>query len=268
MGVVSAAVVDSRSRFGWSQRELSRRSGIPQSRISSIERVRLRSLRVVEIDRLFGALGIRYWLGVDSPRLVAGLQRDIVHARCSVHVARRLEAEGWLIEREVEIGDGRSRGWIDLLAFDPRSGLLLVIEIKTEIHDIGGIERTMNWYQREATSAARRFGWAPRRIQAVLLVLHSRQNDRSLSTARVVFERAFPGRATELRAVVAGSTRTSSGQYVAMIDPRSRRSMWLRATPLEGRRSVAPYEDYVDAVRLMTARSGVRGNRGSGASTR
>jgi hypothetical protein len=107
------------------------------------------------------------------------LQRDGAHATCSAYIQRRLEAAGWLIAREVEIVHGRSHGWIDLLAFDPRSGTLVVIEVKTEIDDVGRIERTLAWYQREAWSVARRLGWRPSRVAAWLLLLATEQKRRS-----------------------------------------------------------------------------------------
>jgi transcriptional regulator with XRE-family HTH domain len=253
INVVGATVRSSWSRFDWSQRELSRRSGVSQSRISSLERERIRTLRVTEMDRIFSALGVRYWLGVEPASVVLERQHDLVHARCAVHVANRLEAAGWLVQREVEIGDGRSHGWIDILAFAPRSGLLLVIEIKTEIRDFGAIERTLNWYQREAPRAARRFDWRPGRVGSALLVLESRQNDTLISTSRVTFRHGFPGRATELRAAIDGTGSPPVSRFLAMIDPRSRRSTWLRSTACDGRRSSPPYVDYIDSVRQLTA---------------
>jgi hypothetical protein len=106
-------------------------------------------------------------------------------------VTRRLVGSGWLVQREVEIGADRIRGWIDILAFHPESGVLLVIEVKTEIHDVGAIERSMNWYQREAMRAAHRLGWRPRAVGSALLVLQSRANDERVVSAGTVSPRAF-----------------------------------------------------------------------------
>jgi hypothetical protein len=50
--------------------------------------------------------------------------------------------------REVEIVHGRSHGWIDLLAFDRRTGTMLILEIKTRLSDLGAIERQIAWYER------------------------------------------------------------------------------------------------------------------------
>lgn len=75
-------------------------------------------------------------------------QHDTVHAICSGYVDRRLHRAGWTVAREVEIVHGRSHGWIDLLAFEPTTRTLVVIEVKTRLDDIGGLERQAAWYVR------------------------------------------------------------------------------------------------------------------------
>ena len=222
-----------------------------QSQISLLERRRLVDIRLSEVGRLLATMGIRYRLVLEptihEPRRLS----DLIHARCSAHVGRRLAAAGWQVEREVEIGSDRSRGWIDLLAYDPITGVLLVIEIKTEIHDVGQIERSMNWYQREAWAAARRLGWQPRSAGSALLVLQSETNDRLIGANREVLAAAFPNRADALIDVVTRESAPAEGRHLAMIDPRSHRARWLRRSRLDGRRSKAPYIDYIDAVRRL-----------------
>jgi transcriptional regulator with XRE-family HTH domain len=262
---IGRTIHDVRVRLGWSQRELARRSGVSQARISRIERGTLQDLRIGVIDRLFVALGVRYWVGTESPHIIRA-PADQVHASCSAYTARRLLAHGLLVEREVEVGGDRSRGWIDLLAFQPHSRTLFVVEVKTEIHDIGAIERSLNWYQRESLRVVRRFGWHPGRVLSVLLVLDSRVNDHRIGLAPDVFRTAFPGRAKELRAILDGSG-VGEGRFIAMIDPRSRRSVWLRATRSDGRRSAASYVDYIDAARQLERRSRVRRPSSSGVET-
>lgn len=93
--------------------------------------------------RLFGALGVEAELVVRVPFLMdRQRQRDPAHARCAAYVQRRLEKATWTVRREVEVVHGRSHGWIDVLAFEQRSGTLLVIEIKTQLDDLGQVERS------------------------------------------------------------------------------------------------------------------------------
>ena len=257
LDVVGVTVRTARLASGWSQRELSRRSRVPQAQICRIERGRVRDLRISDLDRLLVALGVRYWLGTEAPH-IARQPSDLVHAQCSAYVGRRLDGSGWLVEREVEIGGDRSRGWIDILAYHPGRRILLVIELKTEIHDLGAIERSMNWYQREALRAAKRFGWRPLVVGSALLVLQSVANDDRVVSSSAAFATGFPSRALELQAVIDGDSPISLRRFVAMIDPRSRRAGWLRPTRSDGRRSTAPYVDYIDAARLLRPRAAER----------
>src|SRR5258706_15137320 len=112
----------------------------------------------------------------------------------------------------------------------------------------------MNWYEREALSAARRFGWHPTCVASALLILDTRVNEGRMLASAPVFAVGFAGRAPELQALVGGDLPSHHHRFVAMIDPRSRRSRWLRATRSDGRRSAAPYVDYIDAARRMESR--------------
>jgi transcriptional regulator with XRE-family HTH domain len=246
------AVRNGRTARGWTQARLADVAEVSRPMVTRVEQAHVNA--TIEIaGRLLDALEVDVRLVCSFP-LASGspLQRDGAHATCSAYVQRRLEGAGWLIAREVEIVHGRSHGWIDLLAFDPRSGTLVVIEIKTEIDDVGRIERTLAWYQREAWSVARRLGWRPSRVAAWLLVLATDHSDDQIRSNRDVLAAAFPGRAPDL--LVDLPVRA-----LALIDPRSRRRQWLVRSRVDGRRSPAPYLDYADFMR--STRSGSRSHR-------
>jgi transcriptional regulator with XRE-family HTH domain len=255
--VVSATVTNLRTSVRWSQRELSRRSGIPQSTISRIERARLKDPSLAAISALIDALGGRLRIEIDQPFLGERRQQvDAAHSRMSGFVARRLEGHGWRVATEVEVGGNRSRGWIDLMAFQASTGRVLLIEIKTEIHDLGRIDRTMGWYEREAWAAARRLAWRPTGVTGCLLLLATRQNDINVRQNRESLDRLFPSRAQILTAMVRGHTviEPRGARAMAMIDPRSRRRSWIRPTSIDGRRTAAPYVDYADFMRRIRHR--------------
>lgn len=230
--------------------------GVSRSYITAIERSRANpSLEVVV--RLASTLGFQIDLMAERPIVVGDRrQRDAVHARCSGYVDRRLTAGGWETAREVELVEGRWRGWIDLLAFDRRTGTLLVIEVKTRIDDVGGLERQIGWYERAARRIARARGWNVRRVLTWLLVLASDEVDATLAANRDVMARAFPGRADDMADVVAatGTGRTTPARSLAAIDPSRRRRTWILPTRLDSRRGVAPYRDYRDAAARIGAR--------------
>ena len=140
------------------QQELAMAVGVSRPYVASIENGRANpSLEVVE--RIGSALGLELQLLGRPPVVINGPpQHDLVHARCSGYSDRRLSGLEWQTRREVAIVRGRTHGWIDLLAYDPRRRILLVVEIKTRIDDLGSIERQLDWYLRESPAIARTVG--------------------------------------------------------------------------------------------------------------
>ena len=233
------------------QAELAVAVGVSRAHIASIESGRAN-------PSLDLAWSIAERLGVDlqlltPPPLVLDRRRsDLVHARCSAYVERRMHAAGWLTAREVEVMEGRTHGWIDLLAFHPSSKLLVVVEIKTQLLDIGAAERQIAWYEREARAVARRRGWQPRRVCAWLVLLASEEVEAAISIHRQLLRRSFPDRAPGMRRVVVNESAAAE-RGLALIDPTSRRRDWLIGTRSDGRRSSSPYRDYADAARRLSS---------------
>jgi transcriptional regulator with XRE-family HTH domain len=253
---IALSVANLRETLGWTQAELGRRARFSQSFVSRVERALRPDLTFADATRLFEAMGARLTVGVSAPFLAdRELQRDPAHARCTSYVAARLERDGWLTANEVEVGGDRSRGWIDILAYHPGHRLLLVIEIKTEIRDLGAIERTLGWYEREAWVGARRLGWQPRKVVGCLFLLATEMNEARISDNQAAFSAGFQIRATELRRIMSNDAPPPNGaRAMALIDPRSRRQQWLRPSRLDGRPTPPPYVDYADFMRIIQSR--------------
>jgi len=249
--MVGGLVQSLRTTIGWSQRELGRRAGVSQSMVCLVELGSLPDLTFSTAATLVGAMGGRLSVDVDAPYLGdRERQRDPAHAALSAHIIGRLRRAGWDVRTEVEVGADRSRGWIDVLAVHRVSGVMLVIEIKTEIRDLGQIERSLGWYEREAWAAARRMGWRPSRAIGCLLLLATDANDARVDANRTSIQAGFPLRARDLAPIVAGeAVPREQGRAIAMVDPRSRRRAWCGALRLDGRRSPAPYLDYARFMR-------------------
>ena len=128
--------------------------------------------------------------------------------------------------------------------------MVLVIEVKTELRDLGAIERTLGWMSARP-GRRRRLGWRPRRVLACLLCLSTEEIEDTIHANREALAREFPLRARPVAAIVADGLHDGQRgtRGLALIDPRSRRVAWLRPSRADGRRSPAPYRDYADFIR-------------------
>lgn len=239
---------DTRTRLRLTQRQLTGAAGVTRGYIANIERGQANpSLELLE--RIASALGLEIELVARTPVVIGDdRQHDLVHARCSSYVDGRLRKAGWETAREVEVIHGRSHGWIDLLAFDPKTGIVLVIEVKTRIGDLGAIERQLGWYERSCFDVAHRLGWRARRVVGWLLLLASEEVEGVLRANRDLMARAFPGRAREMSGLLNADDAVIRGRGVALIDPHSKRRTWLIPSRVDGRRSSVPYLGYADAA--------------------
>jgi transcriptional regulator with XRE-family HTH domain len=245
-----------RTTIGWTQDQLSERAGVPQSAVSRVERGLHAGLDLDDLERIASAMGGTVHVELRAPFLAdRGRQRDRVHARCVAYVVARLRRAGWMAESEVEIRGSAGPGWIDVLAYHPTSRVMLVIEVKTEIHDFGRIQRTLGWYEHAAWAATRGFGWLPRRGSAALVLLDTRAVADRLRNNRLLAAQAFPERAEGLARLIEAPAvaPVDSGRFLAVVDPLSRRATWVRATMLDRRRTPPRYADYADIARRLTA---------------
>lgn len=250
LSIFARACRDTRLAMDLSQTEVARAAGLSRGYYARVETAAANPT-TVQLDAIAAALGLRLDVSPTRP-LAAGPSGplDEVHAACIVCVSRRLSRAGLLVVREVPIGpDGRG-GWIDLLAFDPRSGILYVIEVKTRLDDLGAIDRQLARYEAGAWDAAARLGWTPRSITTWLLVLATAETDGVMRRHRGWFRSAFPTRAPAMLEAV-GSGTVSTGRAVALIDPRSRARTWLVRTVLDGRRRPPPYPSAAAAAAAL-----------------
>lgn len=175
---------DTRLALDLTQQAVADRAGVTRSYIARLERGDANP-SIARVQVIAQALGLDVDLAIRRPTIIGGPRvRDAVHARCSAHVARRSISHGWEVAREIEIVHRRSHGWIDLLAFDPRSRTLLVVEVKTRLDDLGAVERQLGWYERAAWDRVRELGWEPRRVRSWVLVLASEEVERVLTGSR------------------------------------------------------------------------------------
>jgi transcriptional regulator with XRE-family HTH domain len=177
-----------RHERGWTQATLGRRSGCSASVISRVERGNLRACSLSTLHRLFEAFDARLvlsvtWRGGQLDRLL-----DADHALLGERWAR-VRGTRWEIAAEVTYNEHGDRGSVDELAFDPGTGTLLVVELKTGLYDGGGTVAKLDEKARLAPKLARRLGWEVRRVVPALVIAETRTSRRRVEQHARIFGR-------------------------------------------------------------------------------
>jgi transcriptional regulator with XRE-family HTH domain len=250
---VARAIREARLLVGWTQRELAARAQVSQATVCRAESGAAASLDMVVVGRLLSALALRSQIEIDDFRLGdRRRQQDGVHAVINGYSAKRHERCGWHTATEVLIGAETPRGWIDLLAFREADRALLVQETKADIPDMGGLQRSLAFYERSAVAVARGLGWDARSVTVLVAALDTEAVARRLVDSRDLVVRVFPAPVRSTAAWLAdpGMPRPR-GWTLATCDPASRAAAWLRPTTLGSRRSAPVYRDYADAAERL-----------------
>ena len=188
-----------RRRRRWTQAELGRRGGVSQSVVSRIERGGAGQQTVETLIRLVMALGARLRLsilahGEDLDRLL-----DAGHAAIVKRVAELLRGLGWEVVPEATFNVYGERGSIDLLAFHPATGALLVIEVKSVVPDIQATLAGIDRKARLAVTVAKARGWRVRTVSRWLVLPDDRTARRRVETHAATFRAALPAGTVDLR---------------------------------------------------------------------
>lgn len=253
---LGASIRGARIARGWTQRDLASQAGIPQSVVSAIETGV--GVRIDTLERVCTALGGELRLEARLPFGGEGRgQVDTAHARCVGAARRLLASEGYACATEESVTDGAWRGWIDLVAYCPKTRRLVVVEIKSELRDAGALERQVDRYTRCCLEVARRRGWAVAEIVVLVLVLATTEADAFLVANRDVMGSAFPVRGREAVTCLLdrGPIR---GRLLLMIDPQRRGRRVLGRSRADRRRTAAPYRDRSTFLSSIATRGGQR----------
>jgi transcriptional regulator with XRE-family HTH domain len=200
-----------RVRRHWTQDQLARRASVSRSVAARVEQGRGDRVTVATLDRIAAALGARVmcrlmWQGEGLDRLL-----DAEHAAIVEQVVSILTLVGWLVATEVSFNIYGERGSIDILAFHPATGSLLVVEVKTVVPDIGGMLSVLSRKVRLASQIARERGWVVRNVSQLLVLAEDTTSRRRVALHAATFVNAFPSRTVAVKAWLRAPTGTLSG---------------------------------------------------------
>ncbi len=179
--------------------------GISTSNLSRIERGHLDEVRIRTLRRVCAHLELRVEIrlrsrGGDLDRMVSARHATLVE---SIMAGLRRDSPGWEVLPEVSFSIWGERGVIDILAWHPGRRALLVIEVKTEIVDVGEMLGTFDRKRRLARDIALERGWDPRTVSAWLVVADGRTNERRIADHRTTLRAAYPDDGRRVRAWLA-----------------------------------------------------------------
>lgn len=175
-----------RSERGWRQSDLAARAGASRHTVSRIERGRLDNVPLGKITTIVAALDATLdlslrWQGERLDRLI-----DAAHATVQNHMTAELRSSGWTVDVEVSFNHYGDRGRVDVLAFHPGSGCLLVGEVKSAIGDVQDMLGRLDVKMRIGPILARQAGWMPiRHVVPAVMCLDGR------TARRVVADHPF-----------------------------------------------------------------------------
>ena len=192
-----------RVRRRWRQVDLAAAAGVPRGAVSLIERGHADALVLATTRRVCAALDIRLdtvprWRGGDLDRVLNA--RHAAMAEATAAAFERLP--GWRLRPEVSFSIYGERGVIDFVAWHSVRRALLLIELKTELVDIGDLMATADRRRRLAPRIARDLGWDPLVVGVWVLLRETTTNARRVREHRVRPPHGVPfGRASHERLV-------------------------------------------------------------------
>jgi transcriptional regulator with XRE-family HTH domain len=197
-------------RIGLSLRALRRRRhltqsalgalvGLSHSTIARVERGHADRVTLSTLIRIANALGASVsvrvlWHGEALDRML-----DAAHADITDLVLRLLRDAGWDVATAVSFNVRGECGVIDVLAFHPSSGALLVIEIKSVVPDLQAMLGTLDRKVLIARSVAQDRGWRAARVSRLLVLPDDRTARRRVERHSAVFATALPARMAAVR---------------------------------------------------------------------
>jgi transcriptional regulator with XRE-family HTH domain len=229
-----------RRRRGWTQEGLATQAGMSQSAVSRIERGQGDLLTPVVLGAVAKALGarLRIQLFAEGENLDRLLDAD--HAEIVETVTALLARCGWEVVPEATFSIYGERGSIDILAFHPPTGSLLVIEVKSVVPDVQATLAGIDRKARLATQIARQRGWQARSVSRWLVIADTTAARSRIERHGATFSAALPARTVELRKWVARPAGPIAGVMFVRVSTQAGRNHRIRRAKADSSPSQHP----------------------------
>jgi transcriptional regulator with XRE-family HTH domain len=228
-----------RHRLGWRQSDLAVRCGMSQAAVSRLERGVVGGVAMDVLERVTGALGAELevrvrWRGEELDRLL-----DAAHATIVDRLIEILSDLGWECAPEATFWIRGERGSIDLLAWHPPTGRLLVVEVKTVVPDIQQMLGSLDRKVRLAGSIAARRGWRAEGVARAVVLPATSTNRRRVERFGATMRAALPADGTAMRRWLADPVRPCPGALWFLSDSRVMTAVRRRRVRLRRGRAAA-----------------------------
>jgi transcriptional regulator with XRE-family HTH domain len=174
-----------RIRRGLRQQDVAERAGVSASVVARHERGTLSGLTAIE--RHAAAIGLRADLRLSGKSGELVRLADEEHAAIVELLGDWLRSMHFILEPEASFNEWGERGRLDLLTHDPRSGVTVIVEVKTLLLDLQALLGALNVRERLAETIGRRRGWKVRRVVTVLAVADVAANRAVVRAHRSLF---------------------------------------------------------------------------------
>ena len=177
---------------GFRQVDVADRARVPRAPVVNVEAGRLAGVTVGRARAVAEACGA--WLdirlrtpGDDAIRLL-----DAVHAVLQGTAVEMLQRLGWEVVPEASFSSYGERGVIDLLVWHPKRRVLLIVEVKTLLVEVGALLASMDRRLRLAHGIAAERGWRPLTVGTWIAIRDTPTNRRRLASSVGLLRSSFP----------------------------------------------------------------------------
>lgn len=195
-----------RPRRGWRQSDVASRAPVSRDVVSFLERGGAAHVRLGELRAVAAAVEVDVdvrtrWRGGDGERLVSAR-----HSGLPESYTRLLMGADWDPHPEASSSIWGERGVIDILAWHPPTRTLLVVEIKTQLVDVGEMLGTLDRKRRLAPKVGADLGLHARTVGVCVALLDTTTNHRRLRDHAATLRAALPVDGRQLRAWLSAPT--------------------------------------------------------------